>query len=578
VSAVRRVVTAIRSSLPRGRTLPVDVWERRHAGILCLLGVHAVVLAGVSIALEQGFLHGAGHSVPLAGLAILAASKRIGRTMRAAIASIGLVTASALIVHLSHGLIEAHFHFFVMVAVIVLYEHWVPFGLAFGYVVLHHGAIGVLDSTGVYNHGGAQAHPWRWAAIHGAFVIGAGAANVVTWRLNESVRARIRETEHRARESEERYAAIVESSDDAIMSISPDGVVTSWNAGAERLYGWRADEIMGEPIKVLYPPDARSEELEDILRTLREGDGVHRLETERVRKDGSRVAVSLTVSPLKDAQGRTVGTSGIARDITEQRAAEAERERVLEREREQVERLRMLDRLKDEFVALVSHELRTPLTSIRGYVELLLEGMAGEPTPEQARLLAVIDRNAHRLEHLVGDLLFIAQVEAGKMELATGPVELKQIAAEAVESARPLADQKQIELTLETESVPALEGDRARLGQLLDNFLSNAIKFTPEGGLVQVRVGSHEGDALIEIADTGMGIPADEQERLFQRFFRSSKASAEAIQGTGLGLTISKAIAEAHGGEITFTSVENQGTVFRITLPLPGTSELAQVA
>jgi PAS domain S-box-containing protein len=567
VHSLGRLVASARESLPQGRTLPADVWERRHAGILYLLGLHAVALAAVSIVSGQGLLHSAGHSVPLAGLALLAANRRIGRKLRAAIASTGLVTASALIVHFSGGVIEAHFHFFVMVAVVTLYEDWVPFVLAFAYVVVHHGGVGVLDSTGVYNHADAQAHPWRWAAIHGVFVIGAGAANVVTWRLNEGVRERIRDTEHRARESEDRLAAIVESSDDAILSASLDGVVTSWNAGAERLYGYRADEIVGQSIALLYPPDTFAAERGAITRTALAGESVHHFETERVRKDGSRVPVSLSISPIKDETGKTIGTAGIARDITAQHADAAERERILEREREQVERLRTLDRLKDEFIALVSHELRTPLTSIRGYVELMIEGAVGEPSSEQARLLGVVDRNAHRLEQLVGDLLFIAQIEAGRLQLESGPVELEQIAAEAVETGLPLADQKGLELTLDVNPVPTLVGDRVRLGQLLDNFVSNAIKFTAAGG-IEVRLRAQDAWVVLEVADTGMGIPEAEQEQLFERFFRSSTATAQAIQGTGLGLAISKAIAEAHGGRISFTSVENEGTTFRVELPL----------
>jgi signal transduction histidine kinase len=180
----------------------------------------------------------------------------------------------------------------------------------------------------------------------------------------------------------------------------------------------------------------------------------------------------------------------------------------------------------------------------------------------------VVARNAERLQSLVGDLLFVAQIEAGRLQLETAPVELEQIAAEAVESGRPLADHKQIQLTLDAQPVPLLEGDRGRLGQLLDNFLSNAIKFTPQGGSVHVRLAQQQGSALLEIEDTGMGIPQAEQERLFERFFRTSNATAQAIQGTGLGLTISKAIAEAHGGRITFTSTEGKGTTFRIELPL----------
>jgi signal transduction histidine kinase len=237
----------------------------------------------------------------------------------------------------------------------------------------------------------------------------------------------------------------------------------------------------------------------------------------------------------------------------------------------QNDELLQLDRIKDEFVALVSHELRTPLTSIRGYLELLLDGSVGDLGGEQKQFLGVVERNAARLQSLVGDLLFFAQMETGQLELERGDVDLALVAAEAVESSRPHADENQIALALAVEPLPAIVGDRSRLGQLLDNLISNAIKFTAPGGTVDVRL-RRDGDcAIIEIADTGMGIPAAEQERLFERFFRSSNVTAEAIQGTGLGLAISKAIAAGHGGRITFASAENEGTTFRIELPLERT-------
>jgi PAS domain S-box-containing protein len=271
--------------------------------------------------------------------------------------------------------------------------------------------------------------------------------------------------------------------------------------------------------------------------------------------------------PFVDAAGtRFVG--GVAVDVTERKEVERELERLLAREREQNAELRTLDRMKDEFVALVSHELRTPLTSIRGYVELLAEGEAGDLSPDQQHFLAVVARNADRLHSLVGDLLFMAQLEAGRITLERGPVDLGEVAAEAVETGRPLADGKGIALSLAAEPDVALEADRGRIGQVLDNFVSNAVKFTSPGGAVDVRVATEAGRAVVEVRDTGMGIPADEQAQLFERFFRSSTARKSAIQGTGLGLTISKAIVEAHGGEIAFTSVEGAGTTFRIELPL----------
>jgi signal transduction histidine kinase len=249
--------------------------------------------------------------------------------------------------------------------------------------------------------------------------------------------------------------------------------------------------------------------------------------------------------------------------------AEAERERALAREREQNDRLRELDRLKDSLVASVSHELRTPLTSIRGYAELLLEREAGELNEEQEQFLNVIDRNTGRLLRVIGDLLFVAQVDAGKLALERTDFHLGELAAECVDAARPSADAKGIAVHLEADDTPEVYADRSRLAQAFDNLLSNAIKFTPAGGRVDLRVSASAGTAVVEVSDTGIGVPPDEQEKLFERFFRTTGATDRAIQGTGLGLSITKAIAEAHGGTISVESAEGVGTTFRIEFPLP---------
>jgi PAS domain S-box-containing protein len=222
--------------------------------------------------------------------------------------------------------------------------------------------------------------------------------------------------------------------------------------------------------------------------------------------------------------------------------------------------------LKDQFFALVSHELRTPLTSIIGYLELVLED--GEAlSPNQRRFLGVVDRNARRLLRLVGDLLFVAHVEAGRLALEMGQVDLPTLTREAVEAARPRAEAKHLALEATTHEIPPMAGDRDRLAQVLDNLVSNAVKFTPDGGSVSVRLDARDGEALIEIEDTGVGIPASEQSRLYERFYRASTATARAIPGVGLGLTIAKAIVEAHGGDLGFDSVEGRGTTFRVRLP-----------
>jgi len=249
-----------------------------------------------------------------------------------------------------------------------------------------------------------------------------------------------------------------------------------------------------------------------------------------------------------------------------ERVARAEAESVQRLLSEQNERLRELDGLKDEFISLVSHELRTPLTSIRGYLELVLAD--GALTHEHRRYLGIVDRNSERLLHLVSDLLFLAQVDAGKLAFDVAPVDLEEIVEQCVETSLPVADAKGIALTARTMHLPEVQGDRARLVQVLDNLVSNAVKFTPGGGRVEVRLKEVDGAAVVEVEDTGLGFSNDEQEKLFERFFRSSRAEQNAIPGTGLGLAIVKAIVERHGGQIELDSTENAGTTVRVRLPV----------
>jgi signal transduction histidine kinase/CHASE3 domain sensor protein len=230
---------------------------------------------------------------------------------------------------------------------------------------------------------------------------------------------------------------------------------------------------------------------------------------------------------------------------------------------------RELDRLKDEFIATVSHELRTPLTSLMGFLEMVRDGEAGELTDEQKRFLAIVHRSSERLQRLVGDLLFVARLDAGGLQLhLEDGVSLDDVVAEAVESASAHARSQDVALQLEREGVILVRGDRERLGQLVSNLLSNAVKFTPAGGSVTARVFREDGVGVIEVEDTGIGIPKAEQERLFERFFRASSATEQAIPGTGLGLAITRAITQAHEGRITFRSEPGEGTCFRIEIPL----------
>ena len=397
------------------------------------------------------------------------------------------------------------------------------------------------------------------------------------------------------RESEAKFRAFVETTEEWVWASDVQGVTTYSNPAIERILGYPGEKMVGRTVLDFVVEEDRGAVAAELEGIAARKEGWSGLVIRWRAKDGSVRYLESTATPILAADGELCGWRGTDRDVTHRIQAEAERERLLAAEQEaraiaeaaqhdlaaQNERLRELDRLKDEFIALVSHELRTPLTSIRGYTELLLDGEAGELAEDQRRFLGVVDRNAHRLLHLVGDLLFLAQVEAGKLVLDVDALELGAVASESVEAARPQAEAKDITLTLATGPVPLVAGDRARIGQLIDNLVSNAIKFTPEGGRVDVRVRALSKRAVFEVRDSGIGIPASEREHLFQRFYRTSNATEQAIQGTGLGLAISKAIVEAHDGRITLTSEEDVGTTFRVELPLglhAATDERAQAA
>ena len=276
------------------------------------------------------------------------------------------------------------------------------------------------------------------------------------------------------------------------------------------------------------------------------------------------IAAAILAVLVLERLARLVG--GLDRLRSEERDARGEAEFAQRLLAEQNQRLREADRLKDEFVALISHDLRTPLTSIMGYLELTMDD---ETLGEEPRsYLEVVQRNSERLLRLVNDLLFVARLEAGELDLHPTAIDLGAVVRQSVEEARPRAAGKGIELGCEVQSVPSISADRGRMFQLLDNLISNAIKFTPEEGRVDVRLLHRNSRARIEVADTGIGIAEDEQARLFERFFRASTATERHIPGTGLGLYIACAIAEAHGGTIDVESERGRGTMFYVELPL----------
>lgn len=362
---------------------------------------------------------------------------------------------------------------------------------------------------------------------------------------------------------EREIASLVASTEDAVIGATPGAIITSWNRGAELIYGWTAVETIGRSLEMVVPPERRDAVALSMKQLALGEKALHQIGF-GLHRDGHEIDVGLTVCPVF-TRGRLTAVSTIARDISATVAADAERERLLGELAEQNTRLRTVDRLKDEFVASVSHELRTPLTSIRGYLELVRDDETQDD--ERESMLEVVDRNAVRLLSLVNDLLFSAQVAAGEqIRLELDELDLCPLVSQAVEAAGPRAEQGGIALVADIDRA-RIRCDATRMGQVADNLISNAIKFTPPGGTVRVTLASTDGEVTLTVSDSGVGIAPEEQAQMFSRFYRTEGARSGAIQGTGLGLSIVKSIVDAHGGAVTFESAVGLGTTFVVTMP-----------
>lgn len=364
-----------------------------------------------------------------------------------------------------------------------------------------------------------------------------------------------------------RLAAIVDWSDDAIVSKDLHGVITSWNAGAERMFGWHATEAVGRPITLIIPPERRAEE-DDVLARIGRGETVDHFETVRVAKDDRRLDISLTVSPIKDGAGAIIGASKIARDISERRRLENERDRLLIRERQAREAAEAAGRTKDELLATVSHELRTPLTSLHGYIRMLRAGTLDEAGQRHA--LDVIDRNLGSLSHLIDDLLDLGRIATGRMRLTFERCDLARVVEDAVETVRPTAAAKRIAVAVVVKSdVLPIQGAPDRLHQVVWNLLTNAMKFTSAGGHVNVTLMRTGLNVHLIVADTGTGIGADVLPHVFEAFRQEDSSTTRLHGGLGLGLALVKHIVELHGGTVRAESAgRDAGSTFTVTIPI----------
>jgi two-component system, chemotaxis family, CheB/CheR fusion protein len=364
----------------------------------------------------------------------------------------------------------------------------------------------------------------------------------------------------RAEELRGLLAAIVASTDDAVISLTLDGVINFWNAGAERLYGYLAAEAIGRSVTLIVPPD-RHEEHRSTMERLRLGDRVRNFETVRVTSGGAAIDISLTVSPVYDGDGRVVGASKVARDISSRKRAEAAAGAARKA-------LEEADRRKDRFLAMLAHELRNPLAPLRNSLEMFKRAPRDAAVIEAAK--SIMDRQLSHVEQLVEELLDVARINEDRLPLHKHEVDLVSVLQHVVDGFRPLAEASHHQFSATVPSEPIyLDADEVRIAQVFNNLLSNAFKYTLPGGKIDV-VAELQGSCVsVSVRDSGVGIPADMLERIFEMFTQVERADDHAQNGFGIGLSLARRLVQMHGGTVkAFSEGPDRGSEFVVTLPL----------
>jgi PAS domain S-box-containing protein len=353
-------------------------------------------------------------------------------------------------------------------------------------------------------------------------------------------------------------AAIGESSEDAIISKNLDGVVSSWNRGAERLFGYRSEEMIGQPILRLIPPERHDEE-RVILDRLRRGERIEHYETVRVARNGRRIEISLTISPVRDGNGHIIGVSKVARDITERKRVE--------------ETLRDMGRRKDEFLAVLAHELRNPLAPLRSSLQLMRMAMTDRHAVDHA--LGVMERQLQQMVRLIDDLLDVSRISRGMITLRKESVSMSDVLESAVETIRPAIDAAGQELHLSLPTPPIfVDADATRLAQIFANLLSNAAKYTWRGGRIDLAMNLQGSCVAVSVKDNGVGIPANMLQKVFDMFIRVDGSLEKTQGGLGIGLTLVKQLVEMHGGTIEARSEGYcVGSEFIVRMPVIQSSQ-----
>jgi PAS domain S-box-containing protein len=381
-------------------------------------------------------------------------------------------------------------------------------------------------------------------------------------------------------QTERRFRELLEAAPDAIIEIDREGRIVLLNVVTEKLFGYSREDLLGKPVEILIPEELRATHTRHRSTywthpsTRPMGSG---LKLYGQRNDGSKFPVDISLSPVKSDNGFRV--TAIIRDITEREQIEdrlrliqeqytrelADKNRELELRNREIERA---NRLKSEFLASMSHELRTPLHTIIGFSELLGEEIEGTLNDKQKRFIGHIHNDSMHLLELINDILDLSKIEAGRLELRYEPFDVAQAIEEVLSSVRPRGAAKSLRMAVRCSITTALEADRVRFKQVLYNLLSNAVKFTPEGGEINVAVSAAEGFVHVSVTDTGIGIPREEHESVFDKFHQVGATTRGVREGTGLGLAITRHLVEQHGGRIWVESEPGKGSRFTFTVPI----------
>jgi signal transduction histidine kinase len=537
--------------LPSGRALPDESWRARHRALLVLLWVHAALLPVVALAYEVPAPEALAWGGAVAVFAVLALlARRAGRRLQSVMVVLGLLTASAVLVRATGGLAEAHFHFFVVIAIVSLYEDWVPFMAAVAFALAQHaGFAAVFDSEEVYDHAGPA---WKWSLIHSAAIAAIAVALLSKWRVRERQSRALADAERRQR-------GIFDALDEGVLVVDRDGSVIDANPSARRLLGAALPERAARDgfdapwTAVLSDGRELRRDERPVRVAARTGRSVLDLEVELRRPEGPPIWVRTSAIPLLDGD-EDHGPYPVVLSFADVTARRSEQQ-ALERSNADLR----------QFAYVASHDLSEPLRMVTSYLELLRRRYGEKLGPDADEFMQHALGGAERMRCLIEDLMSYSRAGAAASQAR---VDLAAVAGAVLTDLEPaIADAA---ADVHVGELPVVTGDAVKLRQLLQNLLANALKFRRGPG-VQVWVDAEREDdrCAISVADDGIGIPAAQRKRVFDMFGRV--AGREAYDGTGIGLAICRRIVELHGGRIEVGERPGGGTVFRFTLPLfPG--------